>query len=271
MSSSRGCDLVGAGTHVLVGDPAHGHLVAGDADGGVDPQKGALQVLVVPPVGGQALGAGLHRELAADEGDLAHRGADHPRPDLEVLLREAVGPDGGGLHHVVVDGDDPGHVGHESECNAVLTVRQLAAGDRRPAPPADTPRCCDGPCQRRRVRRPLGGRRQSRRRARCQARRPASCPDGSATGRRWRCVAVPGGHAPGAADLQAAVGVVASFVGLVRSGSLLGRRRLCAGGPVRPVEASGRPRARRCARAGPPMGMPHRRQAIPPRPTGSPV
>ena len=55
MSSSRGFDLVGAGSHVLVGDAPHGHLVAGHAHRGVDPEQRSLEILVVPPVGGEAL------------------------------------------------------------------------------------------------------------------------------------------------------------------------------------------------------------------------
>ena len=131
-----GRDLVGAGTHVLVGDALHGHLVAGHADGRVDAEQRALQVLVVPPVGRGALGAGLDGELAADEGDLAHRGPDDPRADVVVLRREPVHPDVGRLDHVVVDRDDHRHVGHGRECNPVLTVRQVVL---RPALPTFRP------------------------------------------------------------------------------------------------------------------------------------
>ena len=118
MSSSRGFTSIGAGPHVLVGDPRHGHLVAGHAHGGVDPEQRSLELLVVPPVGGEPFGTGHHGELAADEGDLPHRGPHDPGADVVVLGREAVHPHVGGLHYVVVDGDDPGHVGHEAECTA---------------------------------------------------------------------------------------------------------------------------------------------------------
>ena len=125
-----GLDLVGARAHVLVGHAAHGHLVPGHADGRVDAQQRALQVLVVPPVGGEALRAGHHGELSADEGDLPHGGAHDPRPNIVVLLREAVHPHIGWFHHVVVDGDDPGHVGHGASVPPGLTVRQVP-GDGR--------------------------------------------------------------------------------------------------------------------------------------------
>ena len=52
-----GLDLVGARAHVLVGDALHGHLVARHADGGVDAEQRALEVLVVPPVDRHALRA----------------------------------------------------------------------------------------------------------------------------------------------------------------------------------------------------------------------
>ena len=127
-----GLDLVGARAHVLVGHAPHGHLVAGHADGGVDPQQRALQVLVVPPVGGKALRAGHHGELAADEGDLPHRGTNDPRPHVVILLRKAVHPHVGRFHHVVVYGDDPGHVGHEASVPPGLTVRQETGRARGP-------------------------------------------------------------------------------------------------------------------------------------------
>ncbi len=131
--------LVGAGAHVLVGDAPHGDLVTGDPDGRVDPQEGALEVLVVPPVGREPLGPGIDGQLAADEGDLAHRGPHHPRTDLLVLVGEPVRPDPGRLHHVVVDGDDLRHVGHDRSVTPDLTVHQVAGracdeGVRRRAP-----------------------------------------------------------------------------------------------------------------------------------------
>ena len=140
-----GLDLVGTGSHVLVGDAAHGHLVAGHADGRVDPEQRALEVLVVPPVGGESLRAGDHGELAADEGDLPHRGPDDPGPDVVVLLRQAVHPHIGRLHYVVVDGDDPGHVGHGPSVPPGLTVRQVVRTDRRGRPPLDHGHAAVGP------------------------------------------------------------------------------------------------------------------------------
>ena len=101
-----GLHLVGARAHVLVGDALHGHLVARHADGGVDPQERALEVLVVPPVDGHALRPGLDLERAAAELHLGHGGAHNPRPDLGVLGREAVLPHIGRLDHVIVDRDD---------------------------------------------------------------------------------------------------------------------------------------------------------------------
>jgi len=103
-----GLHLKGARSHVLVGDPFHGDLVARDPDGRVDAQERATEFLVVPPVGGRALGAGGHGELAADVGDLAHRCPDDSGADVLVLRREAVHPDIGRLDDVVIDRDDHG-------------------------------------------------------------------------------------------------------------------------------------------------------------------
>ena len=110
-----GLHLIGAGAHVLVGDPGDGDLVARHTHGRVEPEQRSAQLLVVPPVGGDALGARLHRELAAHEGDLAHRGPHDAGADVAVLGREPVLPYVGGLHDVVVDGDDHRQVGHASE------------------------------------------------------------------------------------------------------------------------------------------------------------
>ena len=141
-----GLHLVGARSHVLIGDAPHGHLVAGHPDGGVDPEQRSLEVLVVPPVGGEPFGAGHHGELAADEGDLPHRGPHDPGADVVVLLRETIHPHVGRLNYVVVDGDDPGHVGHEAECTAWsdgpsgaaaphIAVRRPSAGRVPPSDP----------------------------------------------------------------------------------------------------------------------------------------
>ena len=129
-----GLDLVGTGSHVLVGHATHGHLVPGHADGGVDPEQRSLEILVVPPVGRESFRAGHHGELAADKGDLPHWGAHDPGPDVVVLLREAIHPHVGRFHHVVVDGDDPGHVGHGPSVPPGLTVRQVAGRPRVGSP-----------------------------------------------------------------------------------------------------------------------------------------
>ena len=130
-----GLHLVGARAHVLVGDALHGDLVARHADGGVDPQQRALQVLVVPPVDGHAFGARLHLERAAPVLHLGHGGAHDPRPDLGVLGGEAVLPHVGRLDHVVVDRDDHRQGLRHGHSSVVphLTGRQMrrcGAGDR---------------------------------------------------------------------------------------------------------------------------------------------
>ena len=107
---------VGARAHVLVGDALHGDFVTGYAHGGVDSQQRALQVLVVPPVGRSALGPRLHRQLAADEGDLPHGGPHNAGAHVVILGRDAIRPGGGGLDDVVVDGDDHRQFGHGEEC-----------------------------------------------------------------------------------------------------------------------------------------------------------
>ena len=69
------------------------------------------EVVVEPPVAHlAALDALLVGEDAALEVEL--RGvADHPGAAVEELLRQPVGPEGGRLHHVVVDGDDQRQIG----------------------------------------------------------------------------------------------------------------------------------------------------------------
>ena len=64
------------------------------------------EVVVEPPVAQlAALDALLVGEDAALEAELGGVALDPGRP-VEVLLRQPVGPEGGRLHHVVVDGDD---------------------------------------------------------------------------------------------------------------------------------------------------------------------
>ena len=137
-------DVVRPRAHLLVGDDLQSHLLPADADGGVEAGEGAVQVLVDPPVTDRPLVAGFAHdglEAAAEEGHLLQRGAHDTGAGVPVLLRQPVLPDGGGLHGVVVDGDDQReaatagagvvlgglHGGHRS---ADLTDRQLSARRR---------------------------------------------------------------------------------------------------------------------------------------------
>jgi hypothetical protein len=104
-----GRDVVGAGTHLLVSDDFELDLVPAVADGGVEAGEGAVQVLVDPPVADGSVVAGFAHdglEPAAEERHFLQRRADYARAGVQVLLGQPVLPDVGGLHGVVVDGDD---------------------------------------------------------------------------------------------------------------------------------------------------------------------
>ena len=104
-------------THVLIRDTCHGHLVSRHTDGRVDPQQRSLQLLVEPPVGRRRASTLVHGELATLVGDVGHVLPDDPRADICVLRGKPRGPEVGGLDDVVVDGNDLGQVGHESDSN----------------------------------------------------------------------------------------------------------------------------------------------------------
>ncbi|MDQ1069827.1 hypothetical protein QFZ32_005267 [Streptomyces canus] len=140
-------DVVGAGAHLFVRDDLQLDLVPAVADRRVETGEGALESLVQPPVAeGSVVPGGAHHgfEAAAQEADLLERGADDAGAGVEVLLREPVLPDVGGLHRVVVDGDDLRKCRrglHGAHGSADLTARQL--GVRRPMPTVPVRKCAE--------------------------------------------------------------------------------------------------------------------------------
>jgi hypothetical protein len=107
-----GLDRVGAGAHVLVGDALHGHLVAGHARPPSRPAAAGASGPRSTTSRWAALGTGLDLELAADE-LISGIGARTTRgPTSWYFFGRRSCPHVGRLDHVVVDGDDPGHVGH---------------------------------------------------------------------------------------------------------------------------------------------------------------
>ncbi len=98
----------GTGAHLLVGDAFESDVVPGVPDGRVEAGQGAVQVLVDPPVGeraGVARPAHFRRESSAGEGHFRHRRPDDSGADVVIFRGEAVPPDIGRLHRVIVHRD----------------------------------------------------------------------------------------------------------------------------------------------------------------------
>ncbi len=109
--------------HLVERDGRDLDLVAVESHRGRQARERVDQIFVEPPVTHRAVGARRVAELPSDERHLPERRAHRPRPDVLVLGGQSVLPDAGRLDDVIVDGDDPGELGHAASIG--LTGRQV--------------------------------------------------------------------------------------------------------------------------------------------------
>ena len=117
--------LPAAGTHLLVVDGPGVDLLLGVARRRAQPGEGSLEVLVEPEIH-HPLHIAVHPyRLVVDDDQVFPDGlAHHPGAHVQILAGQAVGPQRGRLHDVIVHRDDPRDLRHGLSvlCGGVATA-----------------------------------------------------------------------------------------------------------------------------------------------------